>query len=234
MDWQSLVTSSVVISAAIAAAAFVAKSLISQWMARNIEAFKATLTVEHTRFVEELRANLQLEAQRHQIVFGSLHARRAEIIAELYGKLDELDRAIHIVLSQQWFREIREETDRRFGPEKEPFEIRPGYEVLSTSEQKAVDSLASIARDFYQFYGRNRIYFSPEACDLLYRFGSISFFFAGNYHNIAYKDKDGKPYVNPEVKRVWDEAIKSMPQLKDLLEREFRSLLGVTSATPPR
>lgn len=236
MDWQSLVGQLLTSSVVIVAVAFVAKSLISQWMARNIEGFKAALSAESTRSIEELRFNLQSEAQRQQIVFGSLHARRAEVIAELYGKLDELDRAVHVLLGQQWFREIREDTDKQgFGPPKEqPFSLRPGYEVLSSDERKDVDSLRSVASDFYQFYGRLKIYFTPEACDLLNRFGALSSFLASNYHNIAIKDKEGKPYVNPRVKEVWDGAVRTIPQLKVLLEKEFRSLLGVTAVTSPR
>jgi len=50
-----------------------------------------------------------------------------------------------------------------------------------------------------------------------------------NYHNVAIKDKDGNLWVNPEVKRVWDGAVATIPGLLTLLEREFRDLLGVTS-----
>jgi hypothetical protein len=162
------------------------------------------------------------------LVFGSLHARRGEVIAELYGKLDDLDRAIHKLLSQHWVREIRVDVDRQHGLAREPSAMRPGYELLSASEQKDVDSLRDVTRDFYQFCGRNRIYFTPDVGALLDQVGELSFFFVSNYHNIAYMDKEGKPYVDPEVKRVWDGAVATIPKLKDLLDREFRSLLGVT------
>ena len=233
MDWYGLVGQLLTSTVVVAVVAFVAKSVISQWMARNIEGFKAALSAESARSIEELRFNLQSEAQRQQIVFGSLHTRRAEVIAELYGKLYELDRAVHFVLGEQWFREIRDDTDRRFGPPKEPYTMRPGYEVLSPEEKKHVDDLRHAVSDFYQFYGRLRIYFTPEACSLLDRFGALASFLASNYHNIAYKDKDGKPYVNPKVKQVWDAAVGTIPQLKVLLEKEFRSLLGVTAVTSP-
>jgi hypothetical protein len=178
--------------------------------------------------LRNFRAELQSEALRQHVVFGSLHTRRAEVIVELYGKLDDLDRAVYIVLTQQWFREIREDSDRQgFGPPKDQFPLRPGYELLSSEEQRDVDSLRGVVSDFYQFYGRHKIYFTPEACELLNRFGTLSSFLAWNYHNIALKDKEGKPYVNPEVKEVWDGAVGTIPQLKVLLEKEFRSLLGV-------
>ena len=52
-----------------------------------------------------------------------------------------------------------------------------------------------------------------------------------NYHSIALKDREGKPYVNPKAKQVWDAAVGTIPPLKVLLENEFRSLLGVTPVT---
>jgi len=225
MDWQSVVQNLVTSGLLISAVAFVAKSAISQWMARNIEGFKAALIAENTRSVEELRSKLQMEAQRQQIMFGSLHARRAEVIAELYEKLNALDRAVQVVLTQQWFRGIREETDRLLPPG--PSRIRPGYEELGPSEQKGVDDLRRLVSDFYQFYGGLRIYFTPEACDLLDRFGTLSSFLASSYDSIALKDREGKLYVNPKVKEVWDGAVSTIPQLKILLEKEFRNLLGV-------
>ena len=83
MDWQSVVQSLGLSGLLIGAVAFVAKSAISQWMARNVEDFKATLAAESTRSVEELRSRLQLEAQRQQIMFAALHARRAKVIAHV-------------------------------------------------------------------------------------------------------------------------------------------------------
>jgi hypothetical protein len=231
MDWQGLLTTVLSTTVIVGAVAWLARALISQWLARDIERFKGTLATENTRSVEELRVNLQLEAQRQQIVFGSLHSRRAEVIAELYGKLDELDRAVHAVVGQQWFRAIREDSDRLSLSPKEPYELRAGYEVLSREEQDDVEDLSRVASDFSQFYGRLKIYFTPEACDLLNRFGVLSSFLASNYHNIALKDREGKPYVNPRVKEVWDGAVGTIPKLKVLLEEEFRSLLGVTPTT---
>jgi hypothetical protein len=125
-------------------------------------------------------------------------------------------------------------TDRRLARPREPYELRPGYELLSEPEQKDIENLQRDAHEFQGFQTRNRIYFSPAACELLDRFGSLSFFFASNYQNVALKDKDGELLVNPEVKRVWDVAITTIPQLKSLLEIEFRALLGVTSTESPK
>jgi hypothetical protein len=229
MDLNSLVSHIVVSGIGVAAVAWFARSLISQWLARDIERFKATVVSQNTRSLEELRAQLQLEAQRQQIQFGSLHTRRGDLIAELYSRLFDLHGSIQRLLFQYRFREIREEIDRKDpGRRPEPWVIRPGYEALNEDEQKDVDELSRQALDFHQFYGRHRIYFSQTACDLIDRFATLSSFLGMNYHNVAIKDKDGNLWVNPEVKRVWDGAVATIPQLLALLEREFRDLLGVT------
>lgn len=50
-----------------------------------------------------------------------------------------------------------------------------------------------------------------------------------NYQNVALKDEKGNLYVSSEVKKVWDKAIETIPQLLSLLEVEFRDILGVKS-----
>ena len=98
------------------------------------------------------------------------------------------------------------------GLPREPYVMRPGFEVLSEAETQDVDRLRRDAHEFYQFYGRHRIYFNAGVCDLLDRFGRLSFFIPSNYHNVVYKDKDGKLYVSPKVKEAWDGAVATIPE----------------------
>ena len=233
MDWQGLliqaVSSAAVSAMVITVIGLVARSLFLQWMARNIERFRAALAMENTRATEQLRASLQLEAQRQHVVFGSLHTRRAEVIAELYGKLDRLHQALQRLVGEKWARGVREEVAAELNlPPKEPLQLRPGYEVLSPSEREAMENMQLIAEDFQQFSGQHRIYFTSTACDLLDRLGGLSAFVASNYRNVTYKDEKGRLYVNDTVRKVWDGAVKIIPELRARLETEFRTILGVT------
>jgi len=65
----------------LAIVAFLARSLMSSLMAKDLEAFKADLESKSNVAIERLRADLQLTAFEHQIRFSKLHERRAEVLA---------------------------------------------------------------------------------------------------------------------------------------------------------
>ena len=50
------------------------------------------------------------------------------------------------------------------------------------------------------------------------RLSSISAFVASSYQNVALKDNDGNLLVHPDVKKVWDAALETIPTLLDELE----------------
>lgn len=80
MSWIVEVGKSVVApSVFIAAAAWVAKSIASQALSKDIEAYKHRLERENTE---------------SKIRYEKLYARRAEVVAELYKRLTEADRCI--------------------------------------------------------------------------------------------------------------------------------------------
>jgi hypothetical protein len=109
IDWQGVLATVVASATIVAALTWAAKALLSQWLARDIERFKATLVTENTRSLDELRTRLQMEAQRQHVVFGALHARRAEVIADPYAKLDDVDRSVHRLVLHERFRKMRED-----------------------------------------------------------------------------------------------------------------------------
>lgn len=82
--------------------AFLARSLIQTWLAKDVKKFEAGLTTvansELERLKSELRAGadaslerlrveLQLKGMERQVRFSKLHERRAEAIEELYTRL---------------------------------------------------------------------------------------------------------------------------------------------------
>jgi hypothetical protein len=159
---------------------------------------------------------------------ASLHAKRAELIAEIYKRVFNLNRSIQMVMFEYGRREIREELHRKYEqPKKGPWELLPGIDTLEESEEKRVKELSDLSRQFYEFYGTNKIYLSPQVCDLIDRFSTLTAYMAMNYQNVSIKDKSGELMVNPQVKEVWDKAIETIPILLDALEKEFRALLGV-------
>ena len=79
IEWNTFFATLVSNSVLLAILAFVAKSLFSQLLSRDLEKFKTTVGREN----EEFKATLQKAAIEHQTRFQSLHAKRSEIIGSL-------------------------------------------------------------------------------------------------------------------------------------------------------
>lgn len=214
MDLSTFATALSTMGLGIAAAAWLIRKLIGQFLDKDLEAFKAAIRRDGERELESLRSNLQLEAQKRIIEFGSLHAKRAELVAELYGKLSHLRNCINILPHELSLRGYKEE----YG-QLEPFQLSP-------SEAISVDKLSLAWRDFVELYEVKKIYLSVEAIGQLDTFLKISGFISGNYHNVAFKDANGAALVDASVRQTWDESFKVLPTILSRLEQEFRSLIA--------
>ncbi|MGH9680998.1 MAG: hypothetical protein ACRD4Y_13705, partial [Candidatus Acidiferrales bacterium] len=73
----------------LAAVAWVARTVVSRLLDRDIEGFKAKLKADADIEIERLKSSLEIAAREHEIRFSRLHARRAEVIDELYKFLVE-------------------------------------------------------------------------------------------------------------------------------------------------
>ena len=84
-----IVTGNVVVTGALA---FVAKSLTSQWLTKDVERYKAKLQSDNTAAIESLRNDLRIQALEHEGRFRQLHAIQAEVIAAVYGEMFDRQR----------------------------------------------------------------------------------------------------------------------------------------------
>jgi hypothetical protein len=77
----------------IAALGFLAKSLISQWLTREIKRFEADLQRTSAAAAEEMKHRLSLVAHEHHVRFSRLHEKQAEVLEEAYSKLLDFETA---------------------------------------------------------------------------------------------------------------------------------------------
>lgn len=216
--------------ALIAILAYLSKSLLTTFLSKDLENHKTELKAKSELAIEEFKSSLTLESQKRIIEYSSLHTKRAELVAELYGKLNELEGIIRRLQYEYMGREIREDLDQKYYKQKrEEWELVDGIHSLTDSEGEKVKLLHNALMEFWPFYSKNRIYFPTTVCTLIDKYSGLASFVAGNYHNIALKDNDGNLYVAPVVKNVWDGAERTMPEVLRMLVVEFRSLLGVES-----
>jgi len=181
----------------------------------------------HQEDLERLKSELKRLESEHSVRFARLHERQAEVIASLYEKLYQFNIALHRLLFEYQHREIREDLDRRFYLNKrEEWILVPGIHTLRPEESERIDEVSKAATDIHVFYGTRKLYLPASCCTLMDRLSSLAAFVATSYQNIALKDNDGNLLVHPDVKRVWDAAIQTIPQLLAELEKEFRLALG--------
>jgi len=231
IDWQALLRVLGETGLIVAGLAWLSKQIISFIFTRDLERFKAELKSSGGLAIEKFKSEIQLKAQKRIIEYTSLHEKRGELIADLYSRLYQLYNSIQKVLFEYEHRQIREDVDRKDPSfsKRQQWEMIPGIHFLDANEEKQLKELSALISEFYNFYSTHKIYFTPQVCDLIDRFAGLAAYLKMNYQNVALKDKDGKLYVNPEIKDVWDKAIEAIPSLLSNLEVEFRTILGVGS-----
>jgi len=71
--------------------------LFAHILSKDLEAHKATLSLETTREVERFKAHLAIAASEHQLRFGKLHEKRVEVLADLFTRCSDLDASLKIL-----------------------------------------------------------------------------------------------------------------------------------------
>lgn len=141
----TVITSSTITGLIIAAITYLAKSLLSTWLSKDIEKFKADLVREKDKEIERLKAEISLKSFISQKRFSNIYEKRASILAELYAKMLNAHSSISQFLSP--FR----------------FEGQPDNKELATT---AYNSL----REFTNYYLVNALYFEKDLIEKLNAF----------------------------------------------------------------
>lgn len=192
--------------ALLAVLGWLAKSVMTQFLSRDIEKFKSTLSETSAITTERFKHDLQVTAIEHQVRFAKLYERRAEVIAELYGFLVEAHWASQSFVSLM---------DLAGDPSKE--------EKYATAMNKAAE--------FYRYFDKNRIYLPQATCDQLEQFVRNMRHQIIGFGVYASKEDSHLPAHAVEKKyNAWMKAAEyfdtEVPKARATLEAELRSILG--------
>ncbi len=169
---------------------------------KKMETFKEELKIEREREIETLKSQLQIAASTHQIQFATLHAKIAETVAEIYGRIIKLRSAI-----DKYVKAI--DTESRDLRLVELFD--------------AMDS-------FDTYYLPNKIILPKNCINKIGKFESVLYGIGGEYaQQVENPGKDvaldAKAFE--QAKRKMEEIV---PSVLESLEDEFRKLLGHNNA----
>ena len=119
---------------------FLGRSALNQYLGRRLENHKADLSALADREIEKLKAELRRIAYEHEVVFGKLHAERAEVLKELHRKVIAFGSAA-----------------RRFAS---------GRVASNADEHEELRKEVDITfMAFYRFFYENRIFFQRSFCE---------------------------------------------------------------------
>jgi hypothetical protein len=157
MDWVTY--TQLIIAMVLAAAAVVLgmRFLFNAFFERDIERYKARLRGTYEQEIDSLRAELRTRAYEQEVRHASLYTRRADVLAELYGRLAKAHERFSRFIKQVTV--VDRETSREQG--------RLVYDALHAffnhfNEQRLFldDELAAMIEDFYQAFLKAGIGFS--------------------------------------------------------------------------
>lgn len=213
----------------VAAMAWLSKALLLALLSKDLERFKSDLQVSAQKSVESFKASLRREAQRIAVGFTALHSKRAELIADLYARIVNLYAGILSLSRELGAREVGVEQYRKHeAGRNKPWEIKAGIHTPSPTEEAKANVLHETYKDFARFYNEKKIYFSDDVCSLIDSFATLAGYMGVMYQNVALRDDDDQPYVNPLLLRTWEKAAEKVPALLAAVEKESQAILEVS------
>lgn len=192
----------------LAAVAFLIKSLVSQWLARELKQHETDLSRASAAAAEKLKHQFSLVAHEHKVRFSRLHDKQAVVLEDIYAKLLDFEEASAVLTLAS------NDTSE---------------DLLEFALRKAEDA----GRELAHYVRRHEIYL-PDALSrkihaLLDRVTSM---LSDCSFNLLSKKlvNDGKPDLFPEAKDAWTNVHRYLedegPNLRRALEVDFRRLLG--------
>ncbi len=122
---------------AIAAMAWLAKSLLTHFLSQNVESHKQELAAQSALELEKLRAEFARQAIEHEVRFRRVDEKVAEHLTEIYQRLFRLfENVSSLVKFLEWSSE----------PPKE----------------EKLNAVAEANREFWDYFLPNRIYVPPQ------------------------------------------------------------------------
>lgn len=167
----------------------------------------ALFTALRYHSIESFRAKLRAEGLEHEIRFARLHERRVDVVAELYEKLVDAERAF-----ASWVSPMQE-----------------AGEPSKSEKGKAAGEAGNALRTFFL---RNRIWLDEALCAQIADIDKRLFGTSVRYTMYHPEDSSTRTEYLEQWQKAWHDVQDDIPPLREAIERRFREMLGVTAAAP--
>jgi hypothetical protein len=192
----------------LAAIAWLLKSALAAWIAKDAETFKVSLKADADFQIERLKNSLQMAAIEHQVRFSKLHERRAGFIEDLYKKLTLLN--LH----------------------GEQFVLRSENNPTPHQAEEFTEMQEEL-REVFVFAEQHRIYLPESVCALVDKhLGQLrnTIWTAGIFGRLVNANDRTVQQSNEAFTKAYKEFETDIPAARKSLEAEFRKMLGAERA----
>lgn len=173
------------------------------WASRILERERAGYAQE----LEERKVALGRLAAENQVRYTRLHERRAEVISEVYAKLEDLHEAV------------------RFLANLSPAPTDPSrVEELNAARQQAADA----SKELQQYFYRHGIWLDPQTCDSIH---SIIRLLNATTRGLQYH-LFGWNLPDEMLEKISTQLDEGIPAARGLLDARFRSILQTGEPKP--
>lgn len=215
--------------------AWLVKSLVSALLSKDLETHKASLQSQTQAEVERLKFELTLVAQRQATEFSALHAKRAELVSELYPLLMALEHAVGILSIRLDYVAARALESAKAADEATDRVEAPVATLLGEYEKELVVTVEDAYMRFVEAFKPSRIYLPERLCASITRGTGLAARFSIDFErHVASFDRlkaDDLMALAGSLNSLasgWQTSLR-------LFEDEFRTLMGVrdSEATTP-
>lgn len=204
MSIESMFTSVSIVGMAIAALAYLAKSLTTHFLDRDLRSYEIALKAESDRILEAFKADLALASREREIVLAAIQERRITVIAETYSLLDDVTQGLNNVASAY------------LGVE----------EIDAAKESEFAGALIALLR----FHRKNAIWLEPTTADRIFSFfvNAMIPAIVRDQEGMDIVRPNMEPMTEDAVRRMITSCRAEVKSLRTTLEEDFRAALGVT------
>jgi hypothetical protein len=184
---------------AVAALAWLSKSLLTHFMTKDIEGHKAGLTAQNALELEKLRAEFARQAFEHEVQFRRVDEKVAEHLNEVYKRLHRFFETVHsFVQPLEW---------SNAPPKEEKFK------------------LARVASEaFWEYLLANRVYIPPRLYSRVHGLANKLVDIASDFQRGLQGERENEHYWT----EAWDSVNGGANPLFSALVGEIQKRLGIT------
>lgn len=210
-DWQTIVLAVTGNALALAVLGWLAKSLIGSFLSKDLEKHRSALSAANATASDRLRHELSLLAQERNVIFSSLHQKRADAIAGVYERIVEASRSGASYVS--------------------PIEF-----AGEPTKPEKYSAFAEAYNDLVSYFGRTRIYIPKATCTKIDALidqmkGAVTEMDVYMRRPDEYLGREGQIAKSEVWSKSWKCFKDQIPAAKEALESDLRILLGDSEQT---